>query len=134
MRTLSEEMQRPDAECFVAKELSRIIGFTWGYSVSRQELAKIAGGEQLDFITENDPRIFYIDELGVNIQNRRKGVGERLTTELLNHARRGGFRKVVLRTDLSAVPAHRLYARLGFSELDVKDGRHENRNYWLLNL
>ena len=145
-KTLRQELLRPDAGCVLAlieyitgcraepPDPICTIGFTWGYSVDRQELAEIAGGNQLDFITESTPRVFYIDELGVDPDNRLKGVGRKLTTKLIIHAQKCGHRRIALRTDLRAIPARVLYRHLGFTELDVKDSRHENRTYWLLDL
>jgi len=136
LQMMEKEMQRPDAECFLAVKTKQliVIGFTWGYSVDRQELAEISGGNRLDFITENTPRVFYIDELGVDPASRLNRVGNTLTRELIGHAKERGHRRIVVRTDLRAIPARILYGRHGFIELNVKDERHENRNYWLLNL
>lgn len=133
VRTLSEEMKRQDAECYLA-ENGAVIGFTWGYSVNCQELSEIAGNSQLDFITENAPRVFYVDELGVDPDNRLRGVGRTLTLKLLHHAKGRGFYRIIVRTDSRAIPARTLYGHLGFVELDIRDSRHENRTYWLLNL
>ena len=136
LQTLREEIQRPDAKCYMAIRTEQliVIGFTWGYSVDRQELTEIAGGSQLDFITENTPSVFYIDELGVDPASRHNRVGSSLTKELIGHAQKCGHRRIIVRTDLRAVPARKLYSRFGFTELDVKDGRHDNRNYWLLDI
>jgi len=146
-QTLSKELELPGAVCVLAaNEYTQhpyteydddkycVLGFTWGYSVSQEDLRRIAGHEGLDFVFENTPRAFYIDELGVDPGKRLKGVGRQLTTLLLDHARGQGHRRIVLRTDLRAVPARALYSHLGFTELDVKDAQHENRTYWLLDL
>jgi ribosomal protein S18 acetylase RimI-like enzyme len=134
LQTLSKKMQLPEAECFLAQNQGLIIGFTRGYSVNRQELAEIAGGEQLNFIMESTPRIFYIDELGVAPNGRCHGIGRALTMKLIKHAKTRGLNLVVLRTERLALPARAVYRHLGFTELDVKDSRHESRTYWLLNL
>lgn len=133
---MCQELCRPDALCVLAvkPEPLGIVGFTWGYNVDQEILATTAGSNQLDFVFEEARRVYYIDELGVDPGKRHKGVGRQLTTLLLDHARGQGHRRIVLRTDLRAVPARTLYSHLGFTELDVRDAQHENRTYWLLNL
>lgn len=137
---LSQELCRPDASCVLALEriagIPNIIGFSWGYNVDKENLAVIAGNRQLDSLFENEDasRVFYVDELGVDPGKRLKGVGRKLSEMLLAHARKQGHSRAVLRTDAGALPARALYAHLGFTELAVKDSRHESRTYWLLNL
>jgi ribosomal protein S18 acetylase RimI-like enzyme len=131
-----KEMQRLNANGFLAINSSiKVIGFTWGYEVLREDLQKISGANNLDFIFKNGERIFYIDELGVHSSFRRRGIGERLSCYLISAARNyGKIRCFILRTDTKAIAAKGLYNKLGFNDLYVKDSEHYQRTYWLLEI
>ena len=52
--------------------------------------------------------------------------------ELMSYARKKGFNIFCLRTDVKAVAAQKVYARLGFSDLNIKDRKYPSRTYWML--
>lgn len=104
----------------------------WGYYVNADELAKIAGHRELDYIFKIYDRVFYLAELGVISNHRGKKIGKRLTEIILKALQMRGFQAVVLRTDRQAVPARSLYTKSGFNELPVDDKNHPNRNYWIM--
>jgi len=118
----------------------RVIGFSWGYEVNATDLSKISGIPESKWKEAiGEETAFYIDELGVDKNYRRQGVGERLTGELLgetvndlNSLKRGdnpGY--AILRTDVGALAARNLYKKLGFQELNLVDAKYSTRTYWL---
>lgn len=123
--------QRRDAVCFLSKIGEDVAGFSWGYFVTRQQMAKISGGADLSGIFEKKDNVFYISELGVDILHRREKAGAELTEKLMESARRKGASAFILRTDLNAFPARGLYLKLGFKELPVRDKKYQFRTYWL---
>jgi ribosomal protein S18 acetylase RimI-like enzyme len=109
-----------------------IVGFSWGYLVSRGDLRDISGGDKLDHLFEIDQKIFYIDELGVGSSFRKRGIGELLTQKLIDYFRNQGANVITLRTERKAIAARALYQKLGFQELPIKDAKHQDRTYWKL--
>ena len=129
-----KEMRNPNAEAFLAIADSRVVGFTHGYSVSKEELRVIAGNDLLDSLFENTERVYYIDELGVQKDFRGKGLAKKLSQNLIHAASVYGLTKVVLRTDVQAPSARHVYQKLGFNELTVCDAKYPNRTYWVIKL
>jgi len=133
LSNLKEEVTKQSALCLMATLPSQeVIGFSWGYEVSGNDLVKISGQDQLSQALNGSNGAFYISELGVDAKKRQKGIGRQLTQKLLQHASDCGYGKIILRTDIRAVPARALYASLGFNELPAKDAVHQSRSYWLL--
>lgn len=115
------------------EDLMGVVGFTWGYRVCKEDLRDITGSDELaSLFTGDGGDIFYIDELGVASQYRKRGFGRRLSEQLIAVAKDHGCSRITLRTDVEADPARALYASLGFKELDVRDAEHADRSYWLL--
>ena len=131
---LSREMQNPDAVAYLALDQNRVVGFTHGYSVSRDELQEIAGNTMLDHLFEKNDRVYYVDELGVATSYRGQRISLYLTASLIEHARERRVSSVTLRTDVEAVAARHVYRELGFTELTVHDAAHPSRTYWFLDL
>ena len=69
----------------------------------------------------DDPDAATVRMLGVTVDARGQGVGEALTVECIERARRSGRTRVRLDTRASMTAAHRLYERLGFR----RDPRHD---------
>lgn len=114
-----------------AREEGKIIGFAWGYLVSKIEMRKIAGNAELDFVFEECERIFYADELGVSAPFRGKEYGMKLSQGLIDQVKKDNRTSViVLRTDEKARTARNLYHRLGFIDLHVRDSVYKDRTYW----
>ena len=135
LANLKVELAKPRALCWLATSARQeVIGFSWGYGVNRDDLTKISGNSQLAQSLNGTAELFYVDELGVNIKKRQHGVGKRLTRQLIDYAANCGYSKIILRTDIRAIPARTLYAHLGFKELTVQDSAHQTRNYWLLQM
>jgi ribosomal protein S18 acetylase RimI-like enzyme len=121
-------------EAFLALDKNKVVGFTHGYSVSRQEMRKVVGSDLLDELFEHTERVYYIDELGVAKGYRGLHISSRLTRSLVQVARGHGLTCITLRTDKQAGAARRLYQKLGFTELTVCDAKYPNRTYWLRQL
>ena len=116
---------------FCGEEIS---GFTWGYSANRDDMRKISESADLDHLFLNGECVFYLAELGVCTSSRNHKIGEKLTAHLLASLAQDGIHTVVLRTDIKADAARHLYQKLGFTDLQIKDGKHGNRTYWVLQL
>ena len=84
------------------------------------------------FLFEGREHVFYLSELGVRLSMRQHKVGEMLSRHLLEEASGHGNGTIVLRTDVKADAARRLYQKLGFVDLALKDAKHGNRTYWIL--
>ena len=123
--------EKSDAICFFSKLATEVVAFSWGYFVTQEQLGKISGSSDLVYIFENNNRVFYVSELGVDIAHRREGAGADLTEKLIESAIRQGASMFILRTDIKALPARSLYSKLGFVELPINDQRYQFRTYWL---
>ena len=129
------EMKRPCAEAYLAFANSvKIVGFTWGFEVSENDLQKIAGTDALNFLFAEQRKVFYVDELGVASDFRKHGVGEKLSMALIKTAENHGIARIILRTDVKALEARNLYTRIGFQDLSIRDASHSGRTYWLLDI
>lgn len=129
------EFAKPKAEALIVLNDNKdVIGFTWGYSVSREELQEISGGNFFSNFFGKADSIFYVDELGVSSIFRVKGIGKIISQMLIENVMGRCIEKIVLRTDVKAVAARILYEKLGFKELNIFDQTHPERTYWLLNL
>ncbi len=128
---IKKQLKRPNAVGFVALFGEEVIGFTWGYEVSKKNLREISGVKALDILFKKG-RVFYIDELGTSSSFRRRGVGKQLSKTLIATIRSRGIRCFTLRTDVKAIAARNLYAKLGFRDLSIQDAEHSKRTYWLL--
>ena len=92
-----------------------------------------AAGEVLGTVTVVHPGSAYAEisrpgelefrMLAVAPPARGRGIGELLTTAVLDRARALGIRKVVLSSLEGMRSAHRLYERLGFARLAERDWR-----------
>ncbi len=129
---IKQQLEKPCAEGFFSFHDSTLAGFTWGYSVSKPEINIISGNERLDSLFFNDNKVFYVDELGVALSFRRKGIGESLTRTLLGAIKKHSINLVALRTDKKANAARSLYQKIGFKDLLIEDEKYPDRTYWLL--
>ncbi|MEK9185131.1 MAG: GNAT family N-acetyltransferase [Patescibacteria group bacterium] len=127
-----KEMNNTHALAFLAIHEERVVGFTHGYSVSKDELRLISGNDLLDELFVECERIYYVDELGVAINYRGKNIATRLTQALIQGSIKNGISSVTLRTDTQAVAARHVYEKLGFREFEIHDAAHPTRTYWFL--
>ncbi|PID52115.1 MAG: hypothetical protein CR972_03765 [Candidatus Moraniibacteriota bacterium] len=122
---MEKQLQKDDARAYFALCDEKVVGFTWGYIVSPNEMNVISN---TDFWSGED--LFYIDELAVKKGFRSKGLGKQLTLQIIS----GLKHNAVLRTDQKAQAAREVYRNCGFSELPVIDGVHASRSYWIRKL
>lgn len=125
---INEQLQKPGSQFFFAGSEKEIFGFTWGYFVTPGSLRKICGGSQLGSLFEKKYLIFYIDELAVSSKHRKLGIGKSLSQVLLSSI--GTDVLAILRTNNKAKEAVKLYRKLGFTDLGVRDSQHPDRTYW----
>ena len=109
-------------EDFISKlavKRNNVKGFTWGYSLPQ---------EKFQFL--NLDEAVYIDELAVETEFRKKGIGTRLTEMLISDARKLGYDTVTLRTDING-GAYKFYLDLGFDDMKVRDPNYPERTYMI---
>lgn len=132
------EISKPSGKCFIALFQdgieTKIVGFTWGYMTNLDYLYEISGSRFFANYCKSFDNIFYVDELGVDSEFRKFGIGNSLSQKLISHAKESGANYLILRTDKKAIPARKLYAQLGFEELPIQDKIHNERTYWILYL
>lgn len=61
---------------------------------------------------------FEVTRLWVRAECRGMGVGDRLVDALLTRASRSGYRRAILRSRKEMTPAHNVYRRAGFVDVD----------------
>ncbi len=130
VRDIKSQLMIPNAKIILALYNEDVIGFTWGYQISRNRLRKISRNKNLDFIFKDKVEIYYIDELGVSVKHRGYGIGMELANKLLSLIP-ANINAIILRTDKDALPARKIYAELGFTELNILDSKYPSRSYWL---
>ena len=64
---------------------------------------------------------FFIAEVSVTISHQKRGIGARLISSAMDHARAAGFNIVTLTTYRDLVWNAPFYTRLGFSEITAED-------------
>ncbi len=117
------------------EDLMEPIGFTWGYEVDISDISRISGIPKREWKKViGSKRTFYIDELGVDRDWRKHGIGAKLSRKLLDQMPSLGVVYVTLRTDVEAIAARSLYQKLGFKEIRITDAQYPDRTYWLLSL
>ena len=103
----------------LAVKRNNVKGFTWGYSLPQ---------EKFQFL--NLDEAVYIDELAVEKELRKRGIGTRLTEMLINDARKLGYDEATLRTDING-GAYKFYLDLGFVDMKIKDPKYPQRTYMI---
>lgn len=130
---IQEQLKKEKAVLVLAVNEGEIIGFTWGYGVDKKLMEVISNSNLLSFLFEPSPKsVFYIDEIGVDKRHRMHGVGGKITKSIVNQTKKIGVNCWCLRTHINAMPARKMYSKLGFSDLKIKDGKHHDRTYWML--
>lgn len=89
-------------------------GEFWVVVESGQIVATVA-------VMMNDPETAELKSLYVHKENRRRGLGERLTKMTLDFSREKGARRMLLWSDTRFIKAHRLYERIGFERFGQRE-------------
>ena len=128
----------------VYEENNEIIGSITAYDGSKlNELRK----PFLDYLLENygfeqilenetEKGEFYFDTISVSPQHQGKGIGKKLIESMLNLAKEKGFEKAGLLVDVENPSAKKLYERIGFQVVGIKDlmgGKYEHLVYEISN-
>jgi ribosomal-protein-alanine N-acetyltransferase len=100
----SLELHNPASTCMVSESDGRIAGY-------------FCAGVVLD---EMDLRV-----IAVNPDFRRRGIGEQLVANLVEHARRQSIALVHLEVRASNAAAQHLYRKFGFRQVGVRKGYYE---------
>jgi ribosomal protein S18 acetylase RimI-like enzyme len=140
---LGVELMRKNPLMYVATRKSdeKVIGYLLGQELLRnsddprnQTLYTISGTDELNYLLENDKRVFYVSGVGVYKEYRGSGIATRLSMSLIEELRRQKYDYRLGRTHLTAAKMRNLYAKQGFVELPIMDANHPDRSYWLLKL
>jgi len=117
----------PNAWELILRKESELIGCTFAYEKSRDELLKEVSGA--DKLLEDGDRVFEIREVGIKPQYRGKHNGQKIMEEIMEEAKQKGATKLVLSTFPGTV-AHKLYKKLGFKEVsDQQDPKNFYMTY-----
>ena len=146
---IKTQLGKAFAKGYLALKKSQIVGFTWGYPVEikitisvptldltvpvNSNLAPSLASDQRD--TLKGYTAGYIDEVGVRPAFRGKGIGARLTWEIVEYFRSLDLPLAFLRTDIRAKSATSMYEKQCFKQDPfLVDPIYEHRRYWILNL
>lgn len=98
-----------------------VIGFTWGYALPLEKFPFLSN------LVREVP-YFYVDELAVKRDYRRRGIGRSLTLALLREAKEKDYKYAILRTDVRG-GAYKFYEKLGFEDTGKRDPQYPERTY-----
>lgn len=94
-----QEAKKPDFICLALSDKSRVIGFTWGYSIIiDKDSAKKLDAPGLEKIITG--KFFYIDEIAIIPSHQGRGLGKRLFESLLKNIKN---EQIILRTKNNSV-------------------------------
>jgi diaminobutyrate acetyltransferase len=89
---------------FIAKENDEIIGFTFGFQ------------------SQEDEDIFFMWQIGVDKNQRRKGVASALVEKVIYYAQEHGCKKVHATVETKNNPSQRLFESKGFNNISAENG------------
>ncbi len=75
----------------------------------------------LGFISQNEPKKFFIWQVGVNPNIQGKGIGSRLVEGIEKKALDSGSERSELTVDPENTPSQKLFEKLGYSNISDKD-------------
>lgn len=121
----------------VFEENGEIIGSITGYDGSKLEelrtpfLDHLLNEFEFDQIPEDETEAgeFYIDTVSVSKNHHGKGIGRKLIEAMIQNAKEKGFNKVGLLVDVGNPSAKKLYERIGFKVIKIKNlmgGQYEH--------
>jgi [ribosomal protein S18]-alanine N-acetyltransferase len=94
-------------------------------------LAALENGELIGYaglaLPPSSPEA-WVNNLAVRRDRQRSGLGRRLLTALLDHARAGGAQRVMLEVAADNGPAQKLYDSYGFDVVGVRRGYYQPSN------
>lgn len=113
----------------LAHSENRLLGFSSGYFLTRQQLAEKAGHDKLNYLFTDNSMVFYLAEVGVVNGLRQNGLGRDLLSQLITYALNQGASKLVART--KAFEAIQLVQKLGFRPTGIYDTGDPQRQYFV---
>ncbi len=121
VRGLNSGISESNSIVLVAENSNGLIGLTWGFDIPL---------EKFPFLVDNCMiNTSYIAELAVSPRNRNEGVGTLLGEAYVERAMEKRTSEIILRTDERNPAALKLYKNVGFSEINVRDPKYNNRIY-----
>ena len=103
-----------------------------GKKINKKGISALSSNNLLEHLFDSARLVFYIDEIGVEQKHRKRGIGGKITKDIISQTSKKGINCWCLRTHIEAKPAHKLYGHLGFKDLKIKDGKHFDRTYWAM--
>ena len=119
--------------CLARLDGRKLVGYTWGYPVSEQDLQVISSGAtELTRYSQGVETLWWIDTTGVLESFRNQGVARTLARKLIETVREFGFTYMISRTEVDSV--RRMCKELGFKQTGIFDRYHKERDYYVLAL
>lgn len=137
MILMGEQLDGPRPEiALAAVEKRKVIGFTWMYEIFKDDLQEgTRYSPDLGSLFERGKKVFYLQEVGVEKESRRRGIGEKLIQKLLKKGKKQGANFIVLSTNSKAESAKVLFLKVGFEDSGiVRPPENLGRTYWILKL
>lgn len=137
MILMGEQLDGPRPEiALAAVEKRKVIGFTWMYEIFKDDLQEgTRYSPDLGSLFERGKKVFYLQEVGVEKESRRRGIGEKLIQKLLKKGKKQGANFIVLSTNSKAESAKALFSKVGFKDSGiVRPPENLGRTYWILKL
>ena len=108
----------PWSEKSIASELENDLS-VWLVAVEGETVAGYVGSQSV--LGETD-----MMNIAVSPDYRRRGIGEKLVTELVTQLKAGGNRSLMLEVRASNTPAQKLYEKLGFQMVGRRPRYYHN--------
>jgi diaminobutyrate acetyltransferase len=89
---------------FVAKENGKIVGFTFGFQ------------------SQEDEDIFFMWQIGVDRNQRKKGIGKALVDKVIEYAEDNDCKKVHATVETKNRPSQKLFESKGFYNISAENG------------
>ncbi len=93
---------------FVVKRNGTIAGVVWG------------------FVSQADPSVFFLWQIGVSEQHRGSGIAPSLVARLIEHARERGCKKMHVTAETGNIPSWKLFQKMKFKNISNGDTVVEN--------
>ena len=96
-----DKIENNNIKYFLAKDNSKIIGSCYICIIPN--------------LTHNGKSIGYIENVIVDKNNRKKGIGKKIMVMAIEYAKTNNCYKVVLQSGIKRIEAHKFYEKLGFN-------------------
>lgn len=141
IRAMIEQFFRPGkvialAGILVGLKPPKVVSFGWMYEIFKSDLKEgTRFSPALNVLFSGGKKIFYLQEIAVEKEHRKKGIGERLIKKLLKKAKKNGGDIIILSTNYKAKAAKGLFSKVGFKNSGIiRPPAELGRTYWTLDL